>query len=84
MTTKFTNDDLKIALHQARGIDGCHADTEEALAACRKLEADGLVFEGPFKNLGGNPVFFGHDRDAGAVDEDGYFTPRILRGLTPG
>ena len=46
----------------ARGPDGCHADTKEALEVCRRLEAVGQVHEGPFKNLRGNPVFFAEDR----------------------
>jgi hypothetical protein len=65
---ELTDEDF---LWKAAGVDGCHADTEEALAACRRLEERGLVYEGPFKNLGGNPVFFAHER-------------RVEKDATPG
>ncbi len=61
----------------AQGPDGCHADTEEVLAACRRLEAAGVVFEGPYKNTDGNPVFFAHS--------PGQYTPEDpLRAVHPG
>lgn len=46
----------------ARGPDGAHANDDETLAACRRLEAKGLVYEGPYKNMGDNPVFFAKER----------------------
>ncbi len=45
-------------LRRATGPDGCHANTNETLAVCRQLGAQGLVREGPFKNVNDRPVFF--------------------------
>jgi hypothetical protein len=49
-------------LNEAQGAYGCHATTHAKEVICKRLVTHGLVYEGPFRGMGGHPVYFGIQR----------------------